>query len=165
MIHSVLKFVQFVTLNVALNSNNNALLTLLISNNFMELKVRPPRVCVPQGRRVSPAGAAGSHPCSSATTKRICSRLHAQVSSARRRGCGACGPALTARAAAADVVERFVLLLFLLLAGIQNVTSDYQTVGGFLEIAVRAAAAAIALWRRALLTSRTAPRAWCAAAS
>lgn len=37
-VHAALKFVQFVTLNVAINSNNNSLLTLLISNNFVEIK-------------------------------------------------------------------------------------------------------------------------------
>jgi hypothetical protein len=36
-------FVQLVSLNVAINSRSNALLTLLISNNFVELKVLPLR--------------------------------------------------------------------------------------------------------------------------
>jgi transmembrane anterior posterior transformation protein 1 len=36
--HSCVIFVQIVCLNVALNSRNNSLLTLLISNNFVELK-------------------------------------------------------------------------------------------------------------------------------
>lgn len=36
--HSLILFVQIVCLNVAINSRNNALLTLLISNNFVELK-------------------------------------------------------------------------------------------------------------------------------
>lgn len=36
--HSLILFVQIVCLNVAINSKNNALLTLLISNNFVELK-------------------------------------------------------------------------------------------------------------------------------
>jgi hypothetical protein len=36
--HSLILFVQVVCLNVAINSRNNALLTLLISNNFVELK-------------------------------------------------------------------------------------------------------------------------------
>jgi hypothetical protein len=37
-LHSLILFVQIVCLNVAINSRNNALFTLLISNNFMELK-------------------------------------------------------------------------------------------------------------------------------
>lgn len=36
--HSTLLFVQIVCFNVAMNSRSNALLTLLISNNFVELK-------------------------------------------------------------------------------------------------------------------------------
>jgi hypothetical protein len=36
--HSLILFVQIVCLNVAINSKNNALLTLMISNNFVELK-------------------------------------------------------------------------------------------------------------------------------
>jgi hypothetical protein len=36
--HSAVLFVQIVCLNVAINSRNNALLTLLVSNNFVELK-------------------------------------------------------------------------------------------------------------------------------
>lgn len=36
--HALILFVQIVCLNVAINSRNNALFTLLISNNFMELK-------------------------------------------------------------------------------------------------------------------------------
>lgn len=37
-IHSIVLFYQVVTLNVAINSDNNALLTLLVSNQFVELK-------------------------------------------------------------------------------------------------------------------------------
>ncbi|KAL4140713.1 hypothetical protein PRNP1_014994 [Phytophthora ramorum] len=37
-LHSLLLFTQVVTLNVAVNSSNTSLLTLLISNNFAELK-------------------------------------------------------------------------------------------------------------------------------
>jgi hypothetical protein len=37
-VHSFLLFVKVVTLNVAINAYNNALLTLLVSNNFVELK-------------------------------------------------------------------------------------------------------------------------------
>jgi hypothetical protein len=37
-LHSVLLFIEVVTMNVAINSESNALLTLLISNNFIELK-------------------------------------------------------------------------------------------------------------------------------
>lgn len=37
-LHSLLLFVQVVSLNVAINSHSNALLTLLVSNNFIELK-------------------------------------------------------------------------------------------------------------------------------
>ena len=37
-IHSLVLFYQVVTLNVAINSHNNALLTLLVSNQFVELK-------------------------------------------------------------------------------------------------------------------------------
>jgi hypothetical protein len=37
-LHSLLLFAQVVTLNVAVNSSNTSLLTLLISNNFAELK-------------------------------------------------------------------------------------------------------------------------------
>jgi len=37
-IHSALLFVKVVTLNAAVNAYNNALLTLLVSNNFVELK-------------------------------------------------------------------------------------------------------------------------------
>jgi len=38
-VHSLFLFVQIVSLNVAINSHSNALLTLLVSNNFIELKV------------------------------------------------------------------------------------------------------------------------------
>lgn len=37
-IHSVALFIQVITLNVAVNSYSNALLTLLISNQFVEIK-------------------------------------------------------------------------------------------------------------------------------
>eukprot|EP01119_Soliformovum_irregulare_P012932 TRINITY_DN3392_c0_g1_i1.p1 TRINITY_DN3392_c0_g1~~TRINITY_DN3392_c0_g1_i1.p1 ORF type:complete len:533 (+),score=119.67 TRINITY_DN3392_c0_g1_i1:236-1600(+) len=37
-LHSLVLFLQVVTLNVAINSDNNALLTLIISNQFVELK-------------------------------------------------------------------------------------------------------------------------------
>jgi hypothetical protein len=37
-IHSVLIYVRVITMNVAVNSYNNALLTLLVSNNFIEVK-------------------------------------------------------------------------------------------------------------------------------
>ena len=37
-IHTIVVLVQTVTLNVALNSHSKALLTILISNNFVELK-------------------------------------------------------------------------------------------------------------------------------
>lgn len=37
-IHTVIHFYQVVTLNVAINSSNNALFTLLISNQFVEIK-------------------------------------------------------------------------------------------------------------------------------
>lgn len=37
-LHSIVLFFQVVTMNVAINSHNNALLTLLISNQFVELK-------------------------------------------------------------------------------------------------------------------------------
>ena len=37
-VHMVVVLVQAVTLNVALNSHNKALLTILVSNNFVELK-------------------------------------------------------------------------------------------------------------------------------
>ena len=39
LIHSMVLFIQLVSLNVAINSRSNALLTLLVSNNFVELKV------------------------------------------------------------------------------------------------------------------------------
>lgn len=39
LLHSLLLFAQVVTINVAINSSNTSLLTLLISNNFAELKV------------------------------------------------------------------------------------------------------------------------------
>lgn len=45
LLHSLLEFVQVVALNVAINSHSHALLTLLVSNNFIELKV-PCRVDV-----------------------------------------------------------------------------------------------------------------------
>ena len=38
-LHSLLLFAQVVTFNVAINSSNSSLLTLLISNNFAEIKV------------------------------------------------------------------------------------------------------------------------------
>eukprot|EP00741_Cyanophora_paradoxa_P019555 tig00021127_g18877.t1 len=37
-LHAIVLFYQVVTLNVAVNSHNNALLTVLVSNNFVELK-------------------------------------------------------------------------------------------------------------------------------
>jgi hypothetical protein len=36
--HSIVLFYQVVTLNVAINSHSNALLTLLLSNQFVEIK-------------------------------------------------------------------------------------------------------------------------------
>lgn len=38
--HSTVLLIQVVVLNVAINSNNNALITLLVANNFTEIKVR-----------------------------------------------------------------------------------------------------------------------------
>lgn len=46
LLHSLLLFAQVVTINVAINSSNTSLLTLLISNNFAELKVRPMAMAV-----------------------------------------------------------------------------------------------------------------------
>ena len=46
MLHSLLLFAQVVTINVAINSSNASLLTLLISNNFAELKVSQTRLCI-----------------------------------------------------------------------------------------------------------------------
>ena len=37
-VHTLILLIQSVALNVAVNSNNNVLLTLLVSNNFVELK-------------------------------------------------------------------------------------------------------------------------------
>ncbi|XP_008486903.2 transmembrane anterior posterior transformation protein 1 homolog [Diaphorina citri] len=37
-LHGVLVLLQATTLNVAINSNNKALLTIMLSNNFVELK-------------------------------------------------------------------------------------------------------------------------------
>ena len=37
-IHALIQFYQLITLNVSLNSHNNALLTLLVSNQFVEIK-------------------------------------------------------------------------------------------------------------------------------
>ena len=37
-VHSVLLLFQAVTLNVAINSHNKALLTIMVSNNFVEIK-------------------------------------------------------------------------------------------------------------------------------
>lgn len=37
--HSLLVLLQATTLNVAINSKNKALLTVMMSNNFVELKV------------------------------------------------------------------------------------------------------------------------------
>jgi hypothetical protein len=37
-VHTIVQFFRVVTLNVALNSSNNALVTLLMANNFVELK-------------------------------------------------------------------------------------------------------------------------------
>jgi hypothetical protein len=76
--HSLVLFVQVVCLNVAINSRNNALLTLLISNNFVELK--------------------------SSVFRRFDAENLFQV-------------------ACADTVERFQLSLFLLLIGLQELSS------------------------------------------
>ena len=76
--HAVILFVQIVCLNVAMNSRNNALFTLLISNNFMELK--------------------------SSVFKRFEAENLFQV-------------------ACADAVERFQLVLFLVLICVQELTS------------------------------------------
>jgi hypothetical protein len=38
--HATVLMIQVVVLNVAINSNNNALITLLVANNFTEIKVR-----------------------------------------------------------------------------------------------------------------------------
>lgn len=38
LVHATVLFFQWVTLSVAINFNNSALVTVLISNNFMELK-------------------------------------------------------------------------------------------------------------------------------
>lgn len=45
LIHSMVMFMELVSLNVAINSKSSALLTLLISNNFVELKVPFANVC------------------------------------------------------------------------------------------------------------------------
>lgn len=39
-LHAGVMFLHFLTLSVATNSNNNMLFTLLVSNNFIEIKVR-----------------------------------------------------------------------------------------------------------------------------
>eukprot|EP00940_MAST-03C_sp_MAST-3C-sp2_P000917 g917.t1 len=75
LVHSMLKFVQLVTLNVAMNSKSNAVLTLVISSNFAEMK--------------------------SLVFKRFDESNVFQIS-------------------CADIVERFVLLVFLVLVLIQN---------------------------------------------
>jgi hypothetical protein len=76
--HALILFVQIVCLNVAINSRNNALFTLLISNNFMELKA--------------------------SVFKRFEAENLFQV-------------------ACSDAVERFQLGLFLVLIGVQELTS------------------------------------------
>ncbi len=75
LIHSMLKFVQLVTLNVAMNSKSNAVLTLVISSNFAEMK--------------------------SLVFKRFDESNVFQIS-------------------CADIVERFMLLIFLALVFVQN---------------------------------------------
>eukprot|EP00941_MAST-03F_sp_MAST-3F-sp1_P004061 g4061.t1 len=93
--HSGLKFVQLVTLTVAINSTSNAVLTLLISNNFTEMK--------------------------SLVFKRFDESNVFQIS-------------------CADVVERFVLYVFLALVFVQNyrelsLLSDMTALGNYLRVA------------------------------
>ena len=77
-LHACVIFVQIVCLNVAMNSKNNALLTLLVSSNFVELK--------------------------GTVFKRFEAENLFQV-------------------ACSDAVERFTLSLFLVLIGLQELTS------------------------------------------
>ena len=77
--HSAVLLVQVVVLNVAINSNNNALITLLVANNFTELK---------------------SH-----VFKKLDEASLLQV-------------------VCADIVERFQLVIFLMLVTIQNISKD-----------------------------------------
>jgi hypothetical protein len=81
--HSMLKFVQLVTLNVAMNSKSNAVLTLVISSNFAEMK--------------------------SLVFKRFDESNVFQIS-------------------CADIVERFMLAIFLTLVFVQNWAQSSLTI-------------------------------------
>ena len=95
LLHSTLKFVQLVTLTVAINSTSNAVLTLLISSNFTEMK--------------------------SLVFKRFDESNVFQIS-------------------CADIVERFVLYVFLALVFVQNfrelsLGSDTRALTNYLRVA------------------------------
>ncbi len=81
MVHGALTFARMVALNVAINTKDNALLTLLISNNFIELK--------------------------SSVFKRFQAENLFQI-------------------ACADIVERFNIILFLILIGTEGLRRDYD---------------------------------------
>ena len=80
-LHGALTFARLVSLNVAINSKGSALLTLLISNNFIELK--------------------------SSVFKRFQAENLFQIS-------------------CADIVERFVMVLFLILIGTEGLRRNYD---------------------------------------
>lgn len=82
LVHSAVLYVQLVSLNVAVNSRSSALLTLLISNNFVELKVRAllgvSCALSVQCRKLF-VGTKCRPACSNDSRQKTCSRLLVQV--------------------------------------------------------------------------------------
>ena len=75
-VHTLILLIQSVALNVAVNSNNNVLLTLLVSNNFVELKGSVFKKCEKQNLfQIS---------CAAAAAAQLGAQFAAQFSLSRR---------------------------------------------------------------------------------
>ena len=72
-VHTLILLIQSVALNVAVNSNNNVLLTLLVSNNFVELKGSVFKKCEKQNLfQISCAAAAAAAQFDSQLAAQFC---------------------------------------------------------------------------------------------
>ena len=99
-VHTLILLIQSVALNVAVNSNNNVLLTLLVSNNFVELKGSVFKKCEKQNLfQISAAAAAAA----------------AQFGAQFWRAIQSYRPPFPPQVRA-DAVERFQMFIYLLMA-------------------------------------------------
>jgi len=120
LIHAILLFVHVVTLFVAVNSADQALLTLLISNNFAEMKTS---VFKRYGGREG--GREGSSSCGCCHRRLKSAFLPPLPPSLPRFD-----PKLLFQLTCSDMVERFKLLLFLVLITLLNFGQHAKEEGG-----------------------------------